>query len=510
MLGFASCDDKSDLGVQQKNAQENVLSLGGITVNPQAPFNGTSINLDALKGQTLNVLTYTSADPLPAGAYMEYKMELAATPAFENAQTINLNRGENATAPYTVNADEVSAAINAIFGREPVAHDVQIRIAAYIVNGTQLLRIREDEAGAWFMAKQMSITPIDPQLDIEAEYFLVNSLTGMSLTQAEPMLHGSKHQYDDPNFSAVIDVTVDDLSAGNVKWQIAPASAVANEDASNLFGAAAGADLTAMKGEMVKGGVAFEIVAPAKYQIRVNMEDLTYEIGFANEQLYLWTPQTKFGDNVMGLFTDNYVNYDGIICTDPTGKWKLTGECNMRSLQIGCTDVPGQLAFGKETTAFETPADDRSKLMRLQANLQDMTYTMIVANTFGVVGGNNNWGNTDEDKGILEPIPDTPFTMTGTPAANGMCIWEADVTFEDENNLEFKLRANNAWNSDETPSFDLGADNNATTTKPGTPVWFGGANLSVESVGTYHITLNLNIGKDVGAPQSYTVTIEKK
>lgn len=510
MLGLASCDDKSDLGIQQRNEQENVLSLGGITVNPQAPFTGTSIELESLKGRTLDVLTYNSAYALPAGAYMEFKMELASTAAFDDAQSINLNRGASPADAYTVGADELSAAINAIYGRQPVARDLQMRIAAYMVNGTELLRIRENEAGAWFMGKAISMTPIDPQLDIESEYFLVNSLTGMSLTQAIPMVHGSRHQYDDPNFSVVIDVTIDDLpnADSKVEWKVAPASAVANDDSSNLFGAGEGTSGEAMEGKLARGGAALWFTKPAKYQIRINMETLTFEIGFANDQLYLWTPQTNFRPQYqMGLHTSDYVHYDGLICTDTTGKWKLTGETNMRSLQIGMGAAAGQMAFGKTTTPFDTPADAIGKLVRIQANLQEMTYTQIVAQTIGVVGGNNDWGGKD-DQG--NPMPDAPLTVVGAPAANGNCIWEGDVTFSDPAKLEFKIRANNAWNSDETPSFDLGGDNGVTTAKEGTPLAFGGSNLTVPETGTYHVTLNLSIGKTIGSPEPYTLTIVKK
>lgn len=505
ILGLSACDDKSDLGVEQKNAQEKELSLQGFTVTPLAPFNATAIDLNSFEGQTLDVLSYTCAEAIPGR--VEFIMEMASTAAFEEVQTLALAPGANPAAPYTVTAAQVSEAVNAIYGLNPVSRDIQMRVAAYVFTNTgEKLRVREQQAGAWFISKMVAMTPLDPHLDIEREYFLVNSLTGMSLSQAIPMVHGSKHQYDDPNYSAVLNVTADDLNAGNVKWAIARQSSVDAADNSGLYGAADAAELTAMSGSLLEGGPALEIDAPAKYQIKINMKNLTYEIGFANDQLYFWTPQTNFRNNVMGLFTSDYVNYTGIICPDATGKWKLTGEPNMSSLQIGVGDKAGEMHFGKSTTPFEAETEDRSKLTYIEANLQEMIYKTVVAQTFGVVGGNNNWGNAPEG---VEPTPDTPMTMVGTAAANGNCIWEATVVFADPANLQFKVRANNAWGSEDVPSFNLGADATAVTTKSGTPLRFGGDNLSVPEAGTYKITLNLNIGKTVGAPEPYTITIEK-
>lgn len=501
LLGLASCDDKSDLGVEQKNAQENVLSAGGVTVTPQSSFAGTSIDLSAMpEGNTLDVLTYTIKDALPAGAHMAFRMELGSDANYSKSTTIDLTPGANAKAPYTITAGDLDNAVFTLFGKEPTTRTVYTRVAAYIVNGTELVRIRENDSEAWFMGKSMAMTPVDLELS-ELEYYFVSSLNGMSITGAAPMTHGDKHPYDDPVYTYVIDVTASDVASGNVKWAIAPKSAVESDNASLLLGAADGVDLTAMEGELKQGGQALEFNAPAKYQVRINVQKMTYEVGFANEQLYVWTPQLQFR-SLMGLLTGDYVNYDGIAYIG--GVWKLTGQTDMLSLQIGLGEGEGKLAFGKTTKPIAIPAAGANKLYRIQANLTEMTYNVTAAESIGVVGGNNNWGND-----ISEGVP-APADAVFVDAGGNHNVWTATVTFSDPKNLEFKIRANNYWNSDEKPSFDLGQNNDAEMDGDRIPLSFGGANLKVPEVGTYEITVDFSIGATVGHPHPYYLTIVKK
>lgn len=504
LLGMASCDDKSDLGVAQVNEQQTVLSAGGVTITPQAPFSGNTLSLqNATDATVYDVLTYTTKEALPAGAYMEFRMELAKDAAYAAPVEINLTRPSDAKAAYTVTAEELNNAIYELYGKAPVERPVYTRVAAYIVNGTTLIRIRENDEAAWFMAKTIQMTPTDVNLDIESTYYFMDSLAGMSLANAQVMSHSEKHEYDDPIFSFVIDVTANDVASSNVTWAIAPKSAVESGDMSKVYGAEAGAELTAMTGGLEQGGVYLEFDAPAKYQVRVNMMDKTYEVGFANEQLYIWTPQLQFR-SYMGLHTYDYISYSGVGYIG--GVWKLTGQPDMMSLQIGKGGADGELAFGKTTSPIALP-EGGAGLYKIDANLSEMTYNVVHAETLGVVGGNNNWGNlpADAPEGTEAP-KDTPLVDI---TANHN-VWSAEVTFADENNLQFKIRANNSWGSDDAPSFDFGQDNGLEVDGNKIPLSFGGSNLSVPGVGTYVITVDFSLGSTVGAPLPYYVTIEAK
>ena len=48
-LGFASCDDKSDLGVAQVNPQETVMSANGVTVEYGSALVADQLNLDTFE-----------------------------------------------------------------------------------------------------------------------------------------------------------------------------------------------------------------------------------------------------------------------------------------------------------------------------------------------------------------------------------------------------------------------------------------------------------------------------
>lgn len=508
LVGMASCDDKSDLGVIQTNEQQTVMSAGGVTLTAQAPFTGTSIDLSRAAGNdVLNVLTYTTKEALPAGAHMEFVMELGSDANYTKSTEIHLTPGANSKAAYSMTAEELENAVFTLFGKEPIVRTVSTRVAAYIVNGTQTSRVRDNNAPAWFMGQTIAITPEDLNLS-ELEYYFVDSLTGMNPADGKQMVHSDKHPYDDPLFSYVIEVTKSDLTAGNVKWAIAPKSAVASNNSSEMLGAEAGADLTAMKGNLVKGGVAFEFYAPAKYQVRIDVQAMTYEIGFANDQLYVFTPKDNFKSR-MGLHTNDYVHYSGIGYLN--GSWNLTGEPDQLHLKLGQGSAAGTMELiGRNMTTpmFASPTGDlKDKLYKIDCNLQEMTYNIICAQTLGVVGGNNNWGNVpgDAPEGT-EPVADTPLVNAG----GNNNVWKATVTFSDANNLQFKLRANNNWGSNDDPSFDFGYDNSVPADGNKRAITFGGSNMSVPEVGTYEITVDFTLGNVVGSPLPYYITVVKK
>lgn len=48
VLGFAACDDKSDLGVMQTNPQETIMSADGVSVSIASQIESGSVNLEQL------------------------------------------------------------------------------------------------------------------------------------------------------------------------------------------------------------------------------------------------------------------------------------------------------------------------------------------------------------------------------------------------------------------------------------------------------------------------------
>ena len=71
-VGFAACDDKSDLGIEQKNPQEAIMEANGLTVAWQTPLQGSSIDLNQFVDQAIPVISTVETKDLPADATVEY------------------------------------------------------------------------------------------------------------------------------------------------------------------------------------------------------------------------------------------------------------------------------------------------------------------------------------------------------------------------------------------------------------------------------------------------------
>lgn len=462
MMGLASCDDKSDLGMMQQNPQENVLTIGAFTISPQAPFNGTQVDLNDCPAQ-VPVLTYSVAEALPEGTEVKFVLEISDTPDFAGSKKLDLTKSESGV--YTVNADALSADINSYFGLAPIPRDISMRIAGYIQNGSQLSMIREDKDNCWFMAGLKKMVSIDPHLDIEASYYFVNTLQGMDLASAPAMTHSTKHQYDDPTFSYVINVTAADVNAAQgkvVEFMIAPESAVKSGDKDKCFGAATGADPTALEGALQQGGAKLMLTEPANYLVRVNMETLTYSVMFASDYLYVWTPRFQWNAG-MRIATDNYINYSGLGYI--FGPWKLTADKSFNSLQIGKGDEPGTLKFGQSVLPMLTP-EEGNNLYYITADLSEMSYNTTLIEHLGIVGSLTDWGGT----------PD--FAMTPADDLNNVYTAVIDITEGDE----WKIRANSSWD------FNWGCKGESA---PQGETAMNGANFKSDYTGKLKITFDL-------------------
>ena len=53
---FAACDDKSDLGIEQQNPQENIMQANGLTVGYGAAIAGNDINLGSYVDESIPVI----------------------------------------------------------------------------------------------------------------------------------------------------------------------------------------------------------------------------------------------------------------------------------------------------------------------------------------------------------------------------------------------------------------------------------------------------------------------
>ena len=124
-LGFASCDDKSDLGVAQVNPQETVMSANGVTVEYGSALVADQLNLDTFDGGEIPVINLVSAQDLPEGAAVSFEMQLASKADYSDAVTLPVENG-------AVQKQAWDDFFRATLGRSPKAKDNYVRFAAYI------------------------------------------------------------------------------------------------------------------------------------------------------------------------------------------------------------------------------------------------------------------------------------------------------------------------------------------------------------------------------------------
>lgn len=437
--GFASCEDKSGLGIEQENPQENIMEANGLTVAYQTPVSGNELNLANYEGKAIPVITTVEATNLPEGATVDYQMQIASNADFSDAQTVNVTDG-------AVLCSDWDDAFKAIYHKNPAARVNYIRFAAYVVDGTQLSRLGGNDC--WYAAKQLTVTPIDLKLPVDASYYLYEN------GEYVEMSHSSQHQYDDPVFTAIFEVSSQQASAG-YKWHIVNEAYMQNANAGKMYGVSeTGADtdlegnLALADGSPVVNGV---IKAAGTYKISVNMLDLTYSISYAFDTLNTPGPANGWSfDNNMLLSTSDYVNYTGYVYIKD--EFKIAAGSWAVNWGMGASE--GTLSSGGPNIKVTS-----NGLYYVKVNLNELTYSLTKIETIGLIGGFNGWGSQ------LNMTPSDDFKT-----------WTVDVTFTDAN-TEWKFRMNDNWD------YNLGG---ALDNLEG-----GGPNIKTPA-GSYTVTLDLS------------------
>lgn len=444
VLGLASCDDKSDLGIMQTNPQLGIMTADGVTVDYGSDVAGDALSLAAHKDGNINVIKLVEAKDLPENATISYVMEIASKQDFSDARKLDVKNDQ-------VAANDWENIYLDILGKSPLPQTNWIRFAAYVHDGNVIARLGGRDF--YYGAKALTVTPYDLQLPVEASYNLV--LGG----QAFVMDHSSKHQYDDPIFSYIFDVTAEQAANG-LEWYI-------TTEGGMEYGISSDNVPNDESGKLMEGGAHGVITRAGTVKVEVNMLDLTYSITPAF--LYIYTPGPangwSFNDNML-LTTTDYVNYDGFVYIDQ--EFKLTGQPDWNPLNWG-DDGKGSLSLGGANIKV-----DPSGLYYVTANLNELSYTLTHISSISLIGGFNEW-NADV---MMTPSDDFK-------------TWTGEITTTAENQ-EWKFRMNGDW------KVNLGASKE----NPANLI-VGGDNLKIAEPGTYTITLNL-------ATLPYTTSVVRK
>ncbi len=462
-LGFASCDDKSDLGIAQTNPQETVMSANGVTVDFGSGIAGNTLDLNQYLDYNVNtlptpipVIKLVEAKDLPEGAEISFTMQISADENFSNPSTFAVNDG-------CVEPAEWDNWFRQTLGKSPAAKDNYVRFAAYISYNGQLSRVGTENT--WFASKKLTVTPVPLDITIEDNYYLIGTINGWGLNDEYPFKHNDAVSvYDDPNFTITVEISEEE-AAGGWWWKIAPASAVADSDWDKVIGTDVDGN-PELEGKLVDTNAQAGCIKEAgTFMVTINLMDMTYSF---KKLSYLYTPGNSNGWNQSNSQLLSYDSeagiYKGLAYLD--GEFKFTNQADWNGTNYGSTGTEGELSTDPAAGNLSAEAG----LYYIEVNVDALTYTLTPVTTWGMIGDFNSWGSS----------------VAMTPSADFL-TWTGEITLNDGQG--WKFRANDGWD------INLGGVL--------TNLTFGGDNISSLGAGTYEVTLNL-------ATLPYTATAVKK
>jgi len=213
ILGLASCDDKSDLGIMQENPQLAIMSANGITVEFGDDLKGDALNLPDYENKEIDVIKLVEAKDLPEDAAIDFELQVSPSEDFSTYSTLKVTDGK-------VKANDWDNAFIEMLGKAPTTRENWVRFAVYANSESE--HIRMGGADFYYAAKKLNVTPYDLKLPVEHLYYLCLTENGNSTYTA--LTHSTRHQYDDPTFSLLFEVTPEQVAAG-LEWSIVPESA---------------------------------------------------------------------------------------------------------------------------------------------------------------------------------------------------------------------------------------------------------------------------------------------
>lgn len=148
-LGFASCDDKSDLGTIQTNPQLPEVTAADLVPALSNEMAASSINLNGLT--EIAAISAPEIENLPAGAEVVFDMELATKADFSNATTLPVVDGK-------VSAEAWDAYYREMLGMNNKPQANYVRFLAYYMMGSQ--KVRVGNLDTFYGSHAMTVTPV--------------------------------------------------------------------------------------------------------------------------------------------------------------------------------------------------------------------------------------------------------------------------------------------------------------------------------------------------------------
>lgn len=465
-LGFTACDNDFDFPNPpgQSNPQEPVYDSANLTVSSTA--SGTLDLIEANNSDALVQLAeITASDSILPGYELQFVGQMASSDAFANPVEFPVTLDGN---KLMANPDDLDAAFHLVLGTiDPAAKATYLRYKGYAVKGADKVRLGGSDV--YYCPMTATMKPFAPDFTVEEKYYIVGTCTNGAIdrTKAILMTNSGISPYDDPSFSAVINVTPDE-AAGGYEWAIVPESTMAA--GSGLVIAVSDAELDAEKDGYLKDynalGTYGVINEASKFLVTVNLkpEDGLYHYTIAYAFDNLWTPGPANGWNAGGsqmLYTDNYKTYIGFVHID--SEFKFTSAPDWNHTNFGFAGA-GKLSTDGAADNLKVTQDDEpfgNSLYWCTADIVALTYKTTPVSTLAIIGDATEGGWDKET--VMEHSDD-------------FLTWTVTTTLKEGS---FKFRANNGWDINLGGSLD-------------SLVFNSPDNIPAPKTGTVTITLDLS------------------
>lgn len=463
-LGFTACDDyETPNPPAQSNPAEAMLEASNLVFS-QTEADKAQFNLDALaaEGKAAEVANINLTSALPAGYELSNVMEVSATDKYEKVAEVNTTTTLLEGSQYVVGVvpADLQEAINKVVSKSPEVQTVNVRFAAYAVNGDSKARFGNPEY--YYGNYTLTVKPLTPSYYISPAYYLIGTASDNSVATAVKFTHSGVSVYDDPVFSLAVDITADQANDG-WKWMIISDEAFKAGN-TNTPGTVFGQEFD--EDDLIEGtlfpstadftpgyGMVYE---EGPHLITFNAETLEYSIALTIANLY--TPGGSNGWSQAAsqmLYTQDYTNYYGFAHLN--GEFKFSTQPDWDGINFGSAGTDGMLSNDGGASNLNAGADG---LYWCHVNIASLTYELTNITSCGIIGSLNSWA---------EQAPLTPSA--------DFLTWTGTVTFDAGG--EWKIRFNDNWD------ISLGGALNDLSS-------FNGGNLASPGAGAYKVTLDLS------------------
>lgn len=451
-LTAVSCDDEAPaVPPMQANPQQPILEAGDVEGAVAGVLASTETFSLEDASSLVPVFTLTKAEDLPAGATVTPVLELSNDAAFGKVETLGMSEDNGV---FTVSAADWNTAHIKLFGKSPKVKTAYYRVPMYVTyDGTQY---RYNSPDWYAVTGSVNETCMDAGFVIYDHYYFLSDATTWNLTAADVAPYAFKHSdadvYDDPVFTLRLEITQDilDEKNGAVYWKIASQGAVDDNSWNLVYGPEENGDENFV-GTLVGDGAAQagKFVDAGKYDIAINMEEMTYTITAVTRPEFVAVPSNAngWGQDGPRLYWSNKDDkpyFCGAARVNNTdGGFKFIWDNNWFGGRA--TSETGGIIDAAEGN-IPAPAD-ATNLYWFTVSTENMTYTITPVESVALIGGFNGW--------------DVNNLLKLTPSED-LLVWTGEATL----NGEWKVIINGDWTMSyggpelADPTYDGGNFNN--------------------------------------------------